>query len=102
MPVWMPESIQPGVTIFPPASITRAPSGAFMAPTAAIRPPRMTSVPVSIAGPDTGKIRAFVIAMISPVAGTTRAAAPGTADEGPGTGDPGRGTEGPGTGRMPS
>src|SRR5262249_25099353 len=33
-----------------------------VAPTAVIKPSRMTMVPFSIAGPDTGTIRAFVIA----------------------------------------
>ena len=28
MPIWVAESIQPGVTILPAASITRAPGGA--------------------------------------------------------------------------
>src|SRR5260221_13781707 len=98
MPVWMPEAIHPGVTVSPPAPIPRAPPGAFMTPTAAIRPPRTTSVPRSIAGPDTGRIRAFVIATMSPVVGTALAA-------GAATGATGAADEGAGdwrTGRMPS
>jgi hypothetical protein len=69
----MLESINPGVTVLPAASMTRAPSGAFITPTAAIRPPRITIVPRSIAGPDTGRIRALVIATTSPVADGARA-----------------------------
>src|SRR5258708_19815698 len=79
MPVWTPESSQPGVTIFPPASMTRAPEGAVrFAPTAAIRPPRITTVPRSIVGPETGRIRAFVMATTSPPVGITRGAGAGT------------------------
>ena len=93
MPVWMAESIRPGVTVLPPASITRAPSGAFIVPTATIRPPRMTRVPRSIAGPDTVRIRAFVIATISPLVGIARGA--GTGDAGPATRDTGTEDAGP-------
>src|SRR5258708_3376906 len=111
MPVWIPESSQPGVTIFPPASITRAPQGGGrFAPTAAIRPPRITTVPRSIAGPETGRIRAFVMATTSPLAGTSRCAGAGTGTAGArlemGTDDEGteddEGTDGPGTPKIPS
>ena len=51
MPIWVADSIQPGVTILPVASMTRAPAGtATFAPTAAILPPRITTVPRSIGG----------------------------------------------------
>src|SRR5258708_10928966 len=131
MPVWTPESSQPGVTPAPPASMTGAPEGAVrFAPTAAIRPPRITTVPRSIVGPETGRIRAFVMATTSPPVGITRGAGAGTRTAGaarlavgtddeetedagaenagiedPRTEDPGTegpGTDGPGTPRIPS
>ncbi|MBL0178444.1 MAG: hypothetical protein IPP98_04865 [Gemmatimonadetes bacterium] len=44
-------------------SITRASAGtATVAPTATIRPPRMTTVPCSITGDETGTRRALVMA----------------------------------------
>ena len=67
MPMLVEDSIQPGVTILPAASITFAPAGTCTsAPTAAIFPPRRTIVPRSIAGPDTVWIRALVIARAGP------------------------------------
>ena len=63
MPMFVADSIQPGVTILSAASITFAPAGTCTsAPTAVIFPPAITIVPRSIAGPDTVRIRAFVIA----------------------------------------
>src|SRR5687768_4405461 len=91
MPIWTAESSSPGVTVLPPASITRAPSGALDVPTETIRPPRMTMVPLAIGGPDTGRIRALVIATISPL--RTGAGRGGAAEDaaarttGPGTRD---------------
>ena len=70
MPVWMPESMNPGVTVLPPASTTRAPAGAAMpAPIDAIRAAADHDRAASIAAPDTGRMRALVIAMVSPPAG---------------------------------
>src|SRR4051812_3805522 len=49
--------------VSPVPSITRASDGgATFAPTASMRPPRTTTVPRSIGGPDTGTTRAPVIA----------------------------------------
>lgn len=75
-PTCTAESIRPGVTDFPAASITCAPAGVVtFAPTAAMRPPRIRIVPRSIAGPDTGRIRALVMATTGP--GATVAGAEG-------------------------
>ena len=42
---WTWESIMPGMTVAPPTSMTRAPSGsASIRPTAAMRPPSMTTL----------------------------------------------------------
>ena len=69
MPICVADSIQPGVTIFPVASTMRAPAGTWTAaPTAAILPAWITTVPRSIAGPDTGNTRALVMAIVSPAA----------------------------------
>src|SRR4051812_38322880 len=48
-------SITPGLTYFPAASTISAPAGTVtLAPTATIFPPRMTTVPLRIAGPVIG------------------------------------------------
>jgi hypothetical protein len=52
-----------GYTVSPVPSTTRASAGtATRAPTAATRPSRTTTVPLSIVGPETGTMRALVIA----------------------------------------
>src|SRR5262245_61439914 len=62
-------SIIPGMTLAPPASTALAPDGtATSAPTAAIRLPLITMVPLSIVAPDTVMTRAFVIAHVGPAA----------------------------------
>ena len=54
-PIWPPPSIRPGVTHLPVASIRVASEGTVtLAPTAAILPSRIRTVPSAIFGPDTG------------------------------------------------
>src|SRR5437868_1161491 len=60
-------SIIPGITVAPPASTTLAPDGTpTLAPTASILLALMTMVPLSIVGPDTVTMRAFVMAQTVP------------------------------------
>src|SRR4051812_50327 len=55
MPMCDAASITPGITYLPDASTICAPAGTLtFAPTATILPPRMTTVPLGIAGPLTG------------------------------------------------
>src|SRR5690349_23988239 len=52
MPMWDTASMTPGMTYLPVASTTSAPAGTCtLAPTPTILPPRMTTVPLGIAGP---------------------------------------------------
>jgi hypothetical protein len=56
-------SIRPGYTVSPLPAMVIAPDGtATFAPTALITPPDRTSVPLSIVAPDTGTMRAPVMA----------------------------------------
>src|SRR6266542_3605091 len=65
--------------------MTRAPAGTWTsAPAAAIFPPRIRIVPRSIAGPDTGRMRAFVIAIAGPVTGGVDARGTAVVDAGVG------------------
>ena len=69
IPTCVEESRNPGVTTFPLPSIVRAPAGTCtLAPTARMRPPLTSTVPFSMTGPETGWMRAPVIATVSPVA----------------------------------
>ena len=78
------DSIRPGVTVLPAASTTVAPAGTgTLAPTAAILPPRSTSVPRSIVDPVAVMMRALVIAMVSP-AGACGASLAGAGFDGTG------------------
>src|SRR5688500_14645279 len=62
-------SIIPGMTVAPPASTGFTPDGTdTFAPTASIRLPVMTMVPLGITGPETVTIRALVIAQVGPAA----------------------------------
>src|SRR5262249_16819618 len=62
-------SIAPGYTLAPAASTTLAPAGTeTFAPTASILLPFMTTVPFSITEPETGTMRALVIAHVAPFA----------------------------------
>ena len=77
MPICVADSIQPGVTILPVASITRAPAGtcdvgADRGDLAGPDHDRSRS----IAGPDTGNTRALVIATFRPPPPGAGAAAP--------------------------
>src|SRR5688572_7943966 len=62
-PAVLPMSIRPGYTLRPLPAIVIAPAGtATLAPTALITPPLNTTVPLSIGAPETGTMRAPVMA----------------------------------------
>src|ERR1035437_7736845 len=73
--------MSPGYTVSPEPSTMRASPGALtVAPTAVMMPSRITIVPFSMAGDETGTMRAFVIAYLcGMLRGETSCAASGTA-----------------------
>jgi DNA-binding transcriptional regulator GbsR (MarR family) len=74
-PSWVDELINPGVTHLPDASILRASAGIEMpAPTAVIFPLLINTVPLSIGGAETGKMRPPVMAIVCPAAPCATAA----------------------------
>src|SRR6476659_5556596 len=83
-----PALMTPGYTLAPAAFTTVAPDGTdTFAPTASMRLPLMTIVPLAMTGPDTGTMRALVMAQVDPAALRATRNGSGAAD--------GRGSGGP-------